>query len=72
VRRVAREGAAPGAEGVAFRVTLPEAPRRLPALLEAVRDGGVVEVELRRPTLEHVFLHHTGHPFAQAQQLEPA
>jgi ABC-2 type transport system ATP-binding protein len=71
VRRVAREDATPRAEGAAFRVTLPDAPRRLPALLDAVRDCGVVEVELRRPTLEHVFLHHTGHSFAQAQPLDP-
>jgi len=45
------------------RVTVRDGPRRLPALLDAVRDLGVADVELHRPNLEHVFLHHTGHPF---------
>ena len=35
-------------------------------LLDAVREHGVREVDLQRPTLEHVFLHHTGHPFEAA------
>ena len=34
---------------------------QLPALLEALLPSGVVEVSLHRPTLDHVFLHHTGH-----------
>jgi ABC-2 type transport system ATP-binding protein len=74
VRRVAREDGAPapGAEGVAFRVTLPDGPRRLPALLEATRACGVLEVALSRPSLEHVFLHHTGHRFAEADERGPA
>ncbi len=67
VRRVARED---GAEEIAFRVTLPDGPRRLPALLEAGRACGVIEVAMSRPSLEHVFLHHTGHRFADAE--EPA
>ena len=46
-----------------LRVTLSDGPRRLPALLEALRERGVADVELHRPNLEHVFLHHTGHPF---------
>jgi ABC-2 type transport system ATP-binding protein len=51
------------AERSSLRITVTEGPRRLPALLECARDGGVVEVDLRRPSLEHVFLHHTGHAF---------
>lgn len=58
VSRVAA-GPAPGW----IRVTVRDGSRRLPALLDAVRDLGVAEVELHRPNLEHVFLHHTGHPF---------
>ena len=48
-----------------LRVTVAEGTRRLPALLDRVRRAGVVEVDLRRPTLEHVFLHHTGHAFEE-------
>jgi ABC-2 type transport system ATP-binding protein len=62
VAEVARE-----ADGVAgaetWRVTVSDGPRRLAGLLDAVRDYGVVEVTLHRPSLEHVFLHHTGHRF---------
>jgi len=50
-----------GSGGV--RITVREGSRRLAALLEAVRPWGVSDVELHRPDLEHVFLHHTGHPF---------
>jgi len=46
-----------------WRVTLLEGSRRLPALIDAVRAHGIVEVDLRRPSLEAVFLHHTGHAF---------
>jgi len=46
-----------------LRVTVSDGPRRLPALLEAARAWRVSDVELHRPNLEHVFLHHTGHPF---------
>jgi ABC-2 type transport system ATP-binding protein len=52
--------------GVRLRVTVAEGSRRLPALLEAARDFGVIDVALHRPTLEHVFLHHTGHVFEPA------
>jgi ABC-2 type transport system ATP-binding protein len=45
------------------RIALDGGTRRLPALLEAVRHLEVSDVELHRPDLEHVFLHHTGHPF---------
>ena len=55
------------AEARALRVTVREGSRRLPALLEAARGSGVLEVDLRRPSLEHVFLHHTGHAFAEAE-----
>jgi len=54
---------APGSVPGWIRVTVRDGPRRLPALLDAVRDLDVAEVELHRPNLEHVFLHHTGHPF---------
>ena len=64
VRRVVAEPAA-GAGG-ALRITLASGTRRLPALLECAREAGVIEVDLRRPTLEHVFLHHTGHAFEDA------
>jgi hypothetical protein len=57
VRDVRRNGSG----GV--RITVREGSRRLAALLEAVRPWGVSDVELHRPDLEHVFLHHTGHPF---------
>jgi ABC-2 type transport system ATP-binding protein len=46
-----------------LRVTVVEGSRRLAALLEAARPWHVEDVELHRPDLEHVFLHHTGHPF---------
>ena len=47
----------------ALRVTVADGSRRLAALLECARAAGIVEVDLRRPSLEHVFLHHTGHAF---------
>ncbi len=46
-----------------IRVTLVDGPRRLAALIEAARSFGVLEVTMQRPTLDHVFLHHTGHSF---------
>ncbi len=54
---------AAGVDGASLRVTIADGPRRLPALLDAARPFGVREVMLHRPTLEHVFLHHTGHAF---------
>jgi len=65
VARVAEE-AGRDASPTRLRVVVAEGPRRLPALLDAVRAHGVLEVELQRPTLEHVFLHHTGHVFEDA------
>jgi ABC-2 type transport system ATP-binding protein len=59
VSRVVADDAEPGA----LRVTVAEGSRRLAALLECARGAGIVEVDLRRPSLEHVFLHHTGHAF---------
>jgi ABC-2 type transport system ATP-binding protein len=50
---------------VAFRVTVRDGPRRLPALLDSVRDLGVAEVTLHRPSLEDVFLYHTGARFEE-------
>ena len=55
--------APPGGAGAELRVVVAEGPRRLPGLLERLRPFGVREVRLQRPTLEHVFLHHTGHAF---------
>jgi ABC-2 type transport system ATP-binding protein len=62
VSRVVVDGAAPGT----VRVTVADGSRRLAALLECARGAGIVAVDLRRPTLEHVFLHHTGHAFETA------
>jgi ABC-2 type transport system ATP-binding protein len=65
----------PGQEAEAartVRVIVAEGPRRLPALLDAARPFGVLEVSLERPTLAHVFLHHTGHPFEPAVVDAPA
>ena len=60
---VARSDASQG--GSVFRVTVRDGPRRLAALVEAARDLGIEEVTLHRPSLEHVFLHHTGHGFEE-------
>jgi len=60
VLRVVADGA-----GV-LRITIADGPRRLAGLLECARDAGILEVDLRRPSLEHVFLHHTGHAFEDA------
>jgi ABC-2 type transport system ATP-binding protein len=49
-----------------LRITVVDGPRRLAALVEAVSGFGVLEVSLQRPTLESVFLHHTGHAFEAA------
>jgi ABC-2 type transport system ATP-binding protein len=62
VRDLARV-ARPGGAGAELRVVVAEGPRRLPGLLDRLRPFGVREVRLQRPTLEHVFLHHTGHAF---------
>ena len=53
-------------------VTVVDAPRRIAALIGAVAELGVIEVTLRRPTLESVFLHHTGHVFEEKQAAERA
>ncbi len=60
----------PGVRGVEceeaareLRITVADGPRRLVELIEAARPFGVLEVAMQRPTLEHVFLHHTGHAF---------
>jgi ABC-2 type transport system ATP-binding protein len=50
-------------EAGAFRVTVQDGPRRLAALIDSVRGCGVREVTLHRPSLEHVFLCHTGQHF---------
>jgi len=52
-----------GEGGCELRVTVADGPRRLVQLIEAARPFGVREVAMQRPTLEHVFLHHTGHAF---------
>ena len=59
---VARVESDPDRAG-ALRVTVADGSRHLAALLECARGAGVLEVDLRRPSLEHVFLHHTGHRF---------
>jgi ABC-2 type transport system ATP-binding protein len=60
------------ADGARLRVTVRDGPRRLPALLEATRECGVSEVDLQRPGLAHVFLHHTGHAFEPEARAEDA
>lgn len=55
-----------GASG-RWRVTVLDGPRHLAALVDAVRGLGIEEVDLRRPSLEAVFLHHTGHDFEDAE-----
>jgi ABC-2 type transport system ATP-binding protein len=67
---VAKLAGLPGVKGVThdrvdhvFRVLVEKGPQRLPELLYAAQPFGVREVLLHRPTLEHVFLHHTGHAF---------
>lgn len=62
VHSVAADAAA-GDSGARLQITTRDGPRRLPALLEAARPFGVEEVWLHRPSLEDVFLHHTGHAF---------
>ena len=46
-----------------LRITLADGPRRLVELIEAARPFGMVEVTMQRPSLESVFLRHTGHAF---------
>jgi ABC-2 type transport system ATP-binding protein len=62
VREVALAEVAPGA-GAELRVTVADGPRRLAGILERLQPFGIREVRLHRPTLEAVFLHHTGHAF---------
>ncbi len=66
VRSVVLEAADGPDKAGALRVTVSDGTRRLAGLLDCAREAGVVEVDLRRPTLEHVFLHHTGHAFEDA------
>ncbi len=54
--------------GPALRITVVDGPKRLADLIEAARPFGVLEVSMQRPTLEHVFLHHTGHAFEIAPE----
>lgn len=62
VQRVSREAG----DTVRLRVTVADGPRRLAALMDAARPFGIREASLTRPSLEHVFLHHTGHAFDAA------
>ena len=57
---------AAGADG-RLHVTLRDGPRRVAALVEAAAEHGILEVNLSRPSLEAVFLHHTGHAFGAAE-----
>ena len=68
VQRVRSEPAADG--GPCLHITVADGPRRLVALIEAAREYGVREVSMQRPTLEHVFLHHTGHDFEPSEEAE--
>jgi len=51
----------------ALYVTAHDGPRRLAGVIEAARPYGVIEVELHRPSLEQVFLHHTGRRYAEPE-----
>ncbi len=51
-----------GARGLCVRVDA--APRRLAELVRRAEPYGIAEVEFARPTLEDVYLHHTGHEYA--------
>ena len=62
VRGVTRVAPEDGASAE-LRITVADGPRRLAGILDRLRPFGVREVRLHRPTLEHVFLHHTGHAF---------
>jgi ABC-2 type transport system ATP-binding protein len=62
VQRVVVDLPDPGA----LRVTVADGSRRLAGLIECARGAGILAVDLRRPSLEHVFLHHTGHAFEEA------
>ena len=64
VVRVTREQRAEGS--IVFRVTVRDGPRRLAALVEVARELEIEEVTLHRPSLEHVFLRHTGHEFEES------
>jgi ABC-2 type transport system ATP-binding protein len=46
-----------------LRITVVDGPRRLAELIETARPFGMVEVTMQRPSLESVFLRHTGHAF---------
>ena len=46
-----------------LRVHVDAAPRRLAALVIAAEPFGIAEVEFQRPSLEHVYRHHTGHAY---------
>ena len=48
------------------RIATADGPRRLAGILEALRACEVREVDLHRPSLDDVFLHHTGHAFEPA------
>ncbi len=48
-----------------LRITVVDGPRRLAELIEAARPFGMVEVTMQRPSLESVFLRHTGHAFEE-------
>lgn len=47
-------------EDGALHITITDAPRHLAELVELARPYGILEIEVERPTLEQVFLHHTG------------
>ncbi len=67
VHHVVCERSPEGEGATVFHVTLPDGPKRLASLLDAVRAFGVVEVNMNRPALDQVFLHHTGHRFEEAE-----
>ncbi len=63
VRSAALEGGEPASDGRVVRVAVEDGPRRLAALVEVARRFGIREVNMHRPSLDDVFLHHTGRRF---------
>ena len=52
----------------ALRLVVSEGSKHLASILDSVRECGVGDVRLERPTLESVFLHHTGHGLRESRE----
>ncbi|MEM7409071.1 MAG: ABC transporter ATP-binding protein [Myxococcota bacterium] len=67
VAGVQRVDASTSDAGTTFHVTVRDAPQQLARLLDPFPAADVLAVEMQRPSLEHVFLHHTGHTFESVE-----